>query len=622
MEVSGKRYANDQTSSSADADQVFCQPCNDVGNSVPARKFCQDCQQFLCQICCEDHKKFNSLKHHVLLNMSELTAYSFTGHLTSPVANSSAITRSHKPKRPTVTCDKHKEKLVSFFCPQHSTAVCEVCVLLGHKLCVVDYIPDISDNYQNKSEYRNLRDDLKRLETDAVLFAANARTHKKQTAENGEITIELIKQFREKINAYLQSREAVLVAAVKQMRDGDIDILETVRDDCNSVGSEVKQMRKKLQTCEGNCSDLFISTKEMYARYDMLKEKIANANRNNQTYLYEFDNCAETGALVFSSDINPVGKVRRVDSTSEAEAATGSTATNIVESASLDVSAQTNRICISDAKAVRLADIKVESTKNRRDSWFTGIAFTPPNLLLLADFNNESVICVNCEVSFVSSYLVLPNSPWDITVMGPDKAAVTMPGSKLIQIISFRKGLSAGGTMAVQGKCYGIAATAEKLLVSFVNPGKVEVLDHYGATLHTISADFHGNILFKWPYYVKVTTGRDQEVMFVSDRDTNSVSKMSMYGDLLYKYADEGFCWATGIDTCEYGNLLACCFESDTVLLFSESGKKVRTLLKGTGGIYQPQSVCYRGDEYLIYVGSAGTNTIMVYQMKRSESVT
>lgn len=541
MEVSGKRNANDQTSSSADADQVFCQPCSDVENYVPARKFCQDCQQFLCLNCCEDHKKFKPLKHHVLLNKLELTVPSFTGHLTSPVANDSATTRSHKPKRPTVTCDKHKENLVSFFCPQHSTTVCEVCVLLDHKLCVVDYIPDISDDYQNKSEYRNLRDDLKRLETDAISFAANAGTHKKQTAENGEITIKLKKQFREKMNAYLQSREAVLVATVDQMRDRDLDLLETVRSDCNSVRSEAKQMSKKLQTCEGNCSDLFISTKEMYARYDMLKEKIVNANRNNQTYLYEFDNCAETEALVFSSDINPVGNVRRVDSRSAAEAKAGSTATNIVESTSLNVSAQTEQICMSDAKAFRLADIKVESTKIRRDSWFTGIAFSPPNLLLLADFNNESVFCVNCEVSFVSSYLVLPGSPWDITIMSQDEAAVTMPGSKFIQIISFRKGLSTGGTIAVQGKCYGIAATAEKLLVSFVNPGKVEVLDHYGATLHTISTDFHGNILFKWPYYVKVATVKDQEVMFVSDRETNSVTKMSMYGDILYKYTGEEF---------------------------------------------------------------------------------
>ena len=126
-------------------------------------------------------------------------------------------------------------------------------------------------------------------------------------------------------------------------------------------------------------------------------------------------------------------------------------------------------------------------------SWIAGITLLPPNDLLLADWNNTCVKRVHADTSDITDYLQLSSDPWDITTLGNDQAAVTFHDEQKIQFISTISKLSLIHAIAVDGECRGICSTTDDdRVVSFIEPGKVEVLDTDGSVLSTIATGDSG----------------------------------------------------------------------------------------------------------------------------------
>jgi hypothetical protein len=121
MEVSGK-----VTSTSKTNFHLYCIPCDTDGLKKPAHGFCQDCQEHLCKSC------FKS-RNHVLLEKDAMP----TQQTSADDVNTDVITDN---------CTNHRYKPLEFFCNNHKTVACYVCVTLQHKKCKVDYIPEVSGN--------------------------------------------------------------------------------------------------------------------------------------------------------------------------------------------------------------------------------------------------------------------------------------------------------------------------------------------------------------------------------------------------------------------------------------------------------------------------------------------
>jgi len=143
----------------------------------------------------------------------------------------------------------------------------------------------------------------------------------------------------------------------------------------------------------------------------------------------------------------------------------------------------------------------------------------------------------------------------------------------------------------------------EKLVVSFIEPAKVEVLDNNRSVLCEISTNASCKSLFECPYYVTVVTenGHDQAY---ND------------GQVVITYRDNDVEEPNGLTSTDDGHILVCGTSSNTVQFVSRSGTKIRTLLAKKYEIGQSQTLLYDAERKLVYVAKVSNANIVVYKVK------
>lgn len=576
MEVPGKRVPRDRTSATDTAGTTFCQRCLDGGRSVVAVTFCDDCQAYLCKSCTDHHKIVKDLKRNSLVHSTRLSQ--------TPVKANSETS---------LTCSAHIDKLIKSYCASHNSSVCEVCATLHHKQCKLELVSDVSVGFENSTRYKAIRNDLDQLENNVTSFLTAAQTNIKKTEENGKAVVEDIRKFREEINQYLKKKEEELILAIENMLRDDTGFLKKIKLNYESIRCEVSEMGVKVDSMKENCNDLFITSTSVSNHLAKLKGLLGKFERENQTFLYSFRRCPMLSDLLDSR--TRLGSVEKEDN----------------YSASLS--------SFNVSRLSRVADFDVRFPQDINKSYILGITFSPPNSLLLADNGNKCVKSIDSAKGSPKAYLLLSEQPWDITSIGPDQAAVTVPKNKMVQFISTNNGLSVTRSINVSGQCHGIDATADKLFVSFVDFPKVEVLDHFGQVIGVIASDSQGVPHFSAPVYVKVCAkDADRVAIYVSDYDTNTVSKMSLRGDVMYRCRDPDLTQPKGLAITGREQLLVCGWGSNSVHLVSPSGKKVRAVLVKRDGITCPQSLCFNAPQKLVYVscGVGDSNKLKVYRVE------
>lgn len=590
MEVSGRRPDKDPKTASAEDPDLFCQPCSHDGKQEPARLFCVDCQEHLCGDCCVHHRKFRALRHHNLLPLGDVSS--------APVKNQEDI--------PTITCLDHVGKSLDFTCYDHSKVFCAVCAVVMHRHCKIDYIPDISSGYEKSDEYRKIIEDLDQLEKDTSQVLSHVEINIRKTEENGEKLIDDIRKLRHDMNEYLKRMEEDLLFTFQMMLDEDLKSLRNLTTACESVKCEISKMNKRLENLKGRSSDLLISTKMIMKQIPQLRRSVDKYSKENRASSYKFKKHEVFKDLIAKS--KEIGTVTRV--LHQEKTPVHTKLMTHVKPPSDSITHDTH-LGLAKANISRVPDIDTKSAQDFNNSYIAAMLLLPPDKLFLLDINNECMKCLDITTSKITSRKPLSSAPHDMTFFGENLAAVTFPWTQQIEVISIDNGLSTESTIAVNGNCFGIAAAVDKLVVSFEKPGKLEVLDPFGAVLHTIGAD-----MFVSPLYVNVINENAQEVIFVSDYETNTVSKLTMKGKVLYRYKDTSLKRPEGLVAMDDGHLLVCAWKSSIVQLLSPFGKKVRTILTSKDGIDCPSAICYCAARNHLYVGCGRDFTRTGNQLK------
>lgn len=247
----------------------------------------------------------------------------------------------------------------------------------------------------------------------------------------------------------------------------------------------------------------------------------------------------------------------------------------------------------------RLPDLNASSPTDRNPCWITGVALSPPNRLLLADNNNRCVKSLLTSTGTITATFPLVSCPWDIAILGPNMAVVTLPETEEIGVISTNNGFTTNRSISASGKCYGIASTSDKLIVSYAKPGAVKILDYYGNVSQVISCSS------SCPRYVTVSNENGQDAIHFSDWNTKTITKVSMTGDVLYKYHDPDI-RPNGIAAIDDRHIVACEQNSETIKLVTWNGSTVSTLLDTSYGIEYPRSVCCNETEGILYISCDG----------------
>ncbi|XP_060593560.1 uncharacterized protein LOC132748032 [Ruditapes philippinarum] len=245
---------------------------------------------------------------------------------------------------------------------------------------------------------------------------------------------------------------------------------------------------------------------------------------------------------------------------------------------------------IKSRQSSHAGNICVKTSKDESRCYISGMTLLTPDLLIITDCHNNAVKMVDTSSQSVSDQLQLDDKPWDITRVTSTELAVTLPKIQTIQFISISSNkLIKEQTLKVGGKCGSISCYQDKLVVSFINPTKLQILDMKGSILTTIAGK---NMFLKRPEFI--TCNRSS--IYVSDWNMKTITRLNWQGDVIGSYSGTSF--PVGMSLSDDGTVFVCDWERNVIEEISgdcSTGKVVLQDLK------KPMAVCWCGETKKLY---------------------
>jgi hypothetical protein len=189
----------------------------------------------------------------------------------------------------------------------------------------------------------------------------------------------------------------------------------------------------------------------------------------------------------------------------------------------------------------------------------------------------------------VLDHLQLDAEPRDITPVTITDLAVTLPDKQTIQFISISSNkLIKKHTVKVEGECRGISCYQDKLVVSFLKPAKLQIMDLNGVIQTTID----GNNIFKEPLYI--TCNRSS--IYVSDNGMKTVTRLNWQGDVIGSY--RGMSWPRGMSLSDDGTVFVCDYNRNVIEEVSGNCSTGNAVLKD---LKSPYAVCWCEETKKLY---------------------
>ena len=230
-----------------------------------------------------------------------------------------------------------------------------------------------------------------------------------------------------------------------------------------------------------------------------------------------------------------------------------------------------------DLNLMTRGKVNVRSTRDQAIPRITGIAQLPADVILLADNVNRSVKFLNIRQMRLTSRLDLPSGPWDVTCIPNVSAAVTLPNDHKVHIFptdtTTNSWQQQSVTLKVAGLCYGIAYSEGTFVVSFHSPAKIEIIDMQGNVVKCMQSNLVNHVVFSIPHYICVATDADgRGIIFVSDFDNNTITKLSMTGELVSQIFDKDLKGPEGFAVTKDGRLVVCSYLGGNVHVLKQAG--------------------------------------------------
>ena len=149
------------------------------------------------------------------------------------------------------------------------------------------------------------------------------------------------------------------------------------------------------------------------------------------------------------------------------------------------------------------------------------------------------------------------------------------------------------------------------LVVTFVEPPKVKILDMTGTEIKSITDN-----LFTYPLRVALTP--DMTNIYVTDWRNNSVTSMSLNGDVkaVYKDKTDKLSGPAGVYVHTSGLVYVVGHLSHTVHELDPESGEFKVILEKQDGLDFPRSISYCEIEDKIYIGMAKSSVMKVFQLK------
>ncbi|XP_045198398.2 uncharacterized protein LOC123552724 [Mercenaria mercenaria] len=200
----------------------------------------------------------------------------------------------------TVTCEKHTLEAIKFFCNDHDTVGCGNCMVIEHKACHVDFIPEIAEDFANGKEYKDLLIKLEKLQINIIAMKEAMENGKQATVEMYTVAVQEIKKYRKDIEVSLDHMERMMLKECDRLKRENELVTRKREDDIGQFTSELNKIQDRLTIQSKQTADLFVQTKQARLRMNQLEQDMKRET-NYTLNQYEFQRDRELGAVISGS---------------------------------------------------------------------------------------------------------------------------------------------------------------------------------------------------------------------------------------------------------------------------------------------------------------------------------
>jgi len=250
----------------------------------------------------------------------------------------------------------------------------------------------------------------------------------------------------------------------------------------------------------------------------------------------------------------------------------------------------------------RQLDLMV-TTSGVGEIWIRDIAVLSPSRLLVSDGINHTLRLVDSVNGGVLSMVSLPCWPWGVCLLGGGGAAVVLNYLNKIQCVRINGDkLSLDRSIDVKGRPLSISAfDSSNLVVSYYNPGRVEMMTMGGRVIDAVDNQKAGKQVFKCPYFIATSnTGG----IFVSDYDTHMIIQIDRTLCITRTFTSPMLTSPLGIVFASTDQLLVADGKSHCIVTLNPTNGSVTPLLGQADGIQQPRAVAWCPASKKLFVSS------------------
>ncbi|XP_045184611.2 uncharacterized protein LOC123542712 [Mercenaria mercenaria] len=582
MAVSGRRGLNNLLSTTlrfgSEEDTVlYCHPCELNGQTVDANGYCQNCRENLCNSCINSHQKATTTRNHTVSKNFEF--------LSTAVASDKLQ-----------SCSAHQNEEVKLYCRAHETLGCVICMTISHKLCEIDYIPEVSEQFVKGDEYMSFESIVNKLKERCAIGLSKIEAYIVDIETAYANVISSVETTRKEIMEELDKFERELKEEVAAYRKKNIETMETLTKAYESVVKNIvdtEATTKKMRKDE-KYNLLFCEVKQAFARVSKYQ---------SDTYELSTRLCTQDCKFQKSTELN---------SFLTKESMFGTIHVKDIEQGPCNVPETISRqpVC----------HINIKGKNDKKTCYATGLALMSYDQLAIADKANKNVKIVDITYDKMISEITLSSSPRDITVIPPDKLAVTLRDENIIQLLSTSSGLSKTEEIKTDGHCRGIKFHNGTLIVAFDNFAdyKIQLMTIKGEVLRSIYRSDEGKSFMAEPKCIGLSP--DGKQMYLTDLTKMSLYRLSNSNKVTAEFGKRHF---MGIAVSGGGSVYACSKANEAVYQLEDDLSNARVILNQTDGVRGPiaLAICRERGMLVVSCGSGGAEVcdkLHVFKIKQT----
>ena len=405
-------------------------------------------------------------------------------------------------------CPDHTGKDIELFCADHNTLCCVMCVATDHRRCdKVSSIDILAKEIEEGAVTEELVDKLQSYIDHLKAMAKNREANMETLKNKKNEILEQITNFKENVNILLEKLESTITEDFTALHARETDRLKTELEWCDGVEAAVDNAKIVLQMTNKHCSNaqVFVTVQQVIERTIRYEEQLAieqNERFEQVDYSFEIDPLFESFLQSLIS-VESVGKVH-------------------VHRRQAFVASPPGVAFLRDRTARKHTEFDAKTSTDTRNCCLSSALFLSDKRILLADQNNQKIKLFkdNGDLVYEQAFTTWPR---DITELGNNKVAVSLPKERKIEVFYLGDKLKNLETIRMVDECWGITYTNNHLIVAGINSnkGSLKFLTTDGVEVECIEDDVDGKRLFiKTNYVTANNSGRE---IYVTDRTKDTV---------------------------------------------------------------------------------------------------